>query len=94
VPNKALIARLAPAAPPCFAGQRQWTEYLVASVAARKEGDAQGPVIQGPDGAPSFNADFFFCRDCSPHHSFDMAHQGRCKPNFLRDKFMEGTCTR
>lgn len=79
--RKALVIKLAPAAPPCFSDRLTWLEYLCdAQVAAN--GNTRGPLDLRKS-PPRFSLTFDFCQDCSAKHALAMQAEGRCKPGHL-----------
>lgn len=81
--RRALIVRIAPAAPPCFHDRLAWLEYLVEAQASAK-GSERGPLDMR-SGVPQFNYELDFCADCSARHVMAMQRARRCRPDHLRE---------
>lgn len=82
--RKALVIKLAPAAPPCFQDRLSWLEFLQGALEA-----SRGTVTVGPldlrKSEPRFNYALDFCQDCTAKHAHAMQEQSRCKPLYLRE---------
>jgi formate-dependent nitrite reductase cytochrome c552 subunit len=79
----ALAAAVAPIAPPCFSSRDQWVEYVIACAIDQREGHLPGPLLIDGDKPVTFNPRFSFCADCHDRHAAQMAHKGRCQPQYL-----------
>jgi hypothetical protein len=83
--RRALVIKLAPAAPACFADRLAWVEYLVSAAEEQRPGH-RGPLDLRKSGEePTFNHSFNFCAMCSATYALKMQAQDRCHPWHLRE---------
>lgn len=80
--RKALVIKLAPAAPPCFPDRLTWLEFVQQALEA-----SRGVALMGPldlrYGEPRFNHALDFCADCTAKHAWQMQKEGKCVPDHL-----------
>lgn len=82
-PRTALVADLAPVAPPCFRTRSIWIEYLKSAVEEARSGHPM-PLVFKRGELVRFNYGYNFCADCSKEHGVAMARQELCRPSHLR----------
>lgn len=83
VDRSALVAELAPVAPPCFESRDSWVTYLQSAAAEQREKHVAGPLLIRKGEPVVFNRRFFMCVDCDAQHAHTMWMAGRCRPNYL-----------
>lgn len=79
---RAVMDRLAPAAPPCFQARDQSVEFLIAAQLDHCSPRRRAP-LDFRHGEPRFNRNFDFCADCTAKHALAMKNDDRCHPLFL-----------
>lgn len=86
----ALMAQIAPPAPPCFGTRDIWVEYLASAAASQKQTkvfEMEPVLLLDP---PRVNPHYRFCSDCNAQHSLRMEFAGRCKPDHLKEMALAG----
>ena len=76
------LMQIAPPAPPCFANQKMWLEWLDSAFDGNDF--VAGVPLLVNKGMVSFNWSVNFCGDCSVSFELRMRAAARCRPNVLK----------
>ncbi len=85
-----MVIAIMPEHPPCWSRQEDWAEYVVQADASTKSNDGERP-LRLVHGKPTFNVRWSYCTDCMPLHAAEMARQGRCQPNAVKQRLSSGS---
>ncbi len=58
-------------------------EYVIACAIDQRKEHLPGPLLIDGDKPVQFNPEFDICSDCDDRHSAQMAHKGKCQPQYL-----------
>ena len=79
--SDALIDKVAPVMPPCFAKRRAWLDVLKAAQADPGCPPENRPLT--PDGEFNFHG-VVWCTGCTPEYRIDQGHL--CRPDWFHDE--------